>query len=74
MICWKINKSTPSPPFVLWESMCSWKRTTAAIVRGLKEIFKPVVFLVTSESLVFVANLRWKANEDEVTVVQFYLI
>ena len=55
--------------------MCSWKRTAAAIVRGLKEIFKPVVFLVTSfRVLVFVSNLRCKATEDEVTVVQFYLI
>ena len=28
--------------------MRSWERTAAAIVRGLKEIFKPVVFLATS--------------------------
>ncbi|EJK57442.1 hypothetical protein THAOC_22512 [Thalassiosira oceanica] len=42
---------------------------TAAIVRGLKEIFKPVVFLATSFR-VFVSNLRYKATEDEVTVVQ----
>ena len=54
--------------------MCSWKRTAAAIVRGLKEIFKPVVFLVTSKFEFFVSYLRCKANKDEVTVVQFYLI
>ncbi|EJK66462.1 hypothetical protein THAOC_12622, partial [Thalassiosira oceanica] len=41
---------------------------------GLKEIFKPVVsWQLPSEFLVFVSNLRCKATEDEVTVVQFYL-